>query len=289
MIRKLIALAALLGVVIAVTASSPAEATHSLDNSVANVNGGVGLDPDGDGKADADGDFDGDVACNLDGTNPAGDNDDPDIPGCDDDPDELCTAADGQTGDRAAFTDVVISGVFTGGTGGIGGFQGDVNVSTVNVCVVSDVTTHDLNNDNDPDNDLNGNGTNDVFDPDGDGNGDIPPIPVTAHGSLQAASFTTIGVGRSVLNPTAGACLFGNLVNGGTFQNTGALTSRAIIQANWAVRQPVAGACADPGTLIAQTGANVTLEADVAVVPAGLLTGGNLPDVVSAQVHSVHT
>lgn len=305
MVRKPLALAAVLGMVIAFTVTTSADA-DPLDQAVANVNGGVNLDFDGDTRANADGDFDGDIECTgaLQDQNPgtdsndSGDIPDPDVPGngtCDDDPHESCTVAGGpfagDAGDRAQFTDVQISGTFSAFnevTSVASAWAGTLTVGDVNVCVHDEVTTHDTNGDGDPDNDGNGNGTNDVFDPDGDGNGDIPPIPLMAGGTLEGAPFSTVGVGVDLVNG-GDACIFGELVPGGVFTNTGAATSTAIIHANWSIRRPDgAGQPCDTegGAFLAETDGNVRLRADVAVVPAGLATNGSLPDVVSAQVHN---
>ncbi|MBI2169459.1 MAG: hypothetical protein HYU28_08165 [Actinobacteria bacterium] len=220
MLRKLLALGAGVAVALAGVAISPASATHSLDNVVASVNGGVSI--------------------NL----------------------GACTDQHGHPGNAAQFTDVVIDGTFIAGDNGLAGFRGAVDVATVNVCVVDDVA--------------------------------VGPLPIIAHGNLGAAGFQSPNPGDNPLNPLGSdVCLYGTLLAGGEFNNNGAVTSRAIINATYTVNQPVSGGCpTDPllrGGQIAASASSVALEADVAVIPAGQVTGGELDDQVSAQVHTVHT
>ncbi len=223
--KKLLALLAGLAII---AVAQPADASHSLDNVAAQVNGGVELDVDGDGD-----------------------------PNASTDPDEVCTISTGETGDAALFTDVVISGLFVAGDTGLAGHLGEVEVDTVNVCVVDDAKTP-------------------AVDP-------IPGIPYLAHGELEPAGFRT-NAGSTGINPLNGSevCLTGTLL-GGEFESTGAAFSRAIIQATYTVHE-----CGNVTNEFASSAASVDLEADVAVVPAGEVTQGQLPSLVSAQIHSVH-
>lgn len=234
--RRFFALAAALGMILGAMAIRPAAATHTLDNVVAQVNGGVNLDVNGNGVID----------------------------------DEPCTVANGpgtgddETGDAAQFTDVVINGTFIAGTTGLAGAAGSTEVDTVNVCVVDDASTPPV--------------------------GPIPPVPTDGHGELAAANFRTPS-DTTATNPATGgdSCLFGSLT-GGTFTNQAVATSRAIITAVYQVHAPNSnGECdaLDKGVQLAASG-TVTMEADVAVAPAGQVTQGELPDLVAAQVHTIH-
>lgn len=232
--RKLIALGAALGMILVPMAVRPAGASHSLDNVLSNVNGGVELDVDNDGD-----------------------------PSAVTDPDERCELSNNQQGDKAAFTDVVISGLFTAGTQGLAGHVGQLKVLRVDVCVVDDASTPPV--------------------------GPIPAIPTDGHGELASSTFGTLP-GTTGTDPVTGAavCLSGTLL-GGTFTNQAVATSRALIDATYTIRaaHPALG-CASPGNVLASSAASVRLEADVAVLPAGQVTQGELPDAVSAWIHSVH-
>ena len=184
--------------------------------------------------------------------------------------DEPCTVANGpgtgddETGDAAQFTDVVINGVFIAGTSGLAGAAGSTEVDTVNVCVVDDASTPEV--------------------------GPFPAVPTDGHGELGASNFRT-PADTTATNPVTGGdvCLFGALT-GGTFTNQAVATSVAIITANYEIHETNAnGECdaLDKGTLLASSG-EVTMEADVAVAPAGQASQGELPDLVAAQVHTIH-
>lgn len=96
--RKLVVLLAGLALV---AVAQPSDASHSLDNVVANVNGGVDIgDPDA-------------------GHGP-------------------CTTSAGETGRIVKFTDVVITGEFVAGETNLASFLGAVNVGDLEVCLVVD-------------------------------------------------------------------------------------------------------------------------------------------------------